>query len=76
VAKKVNADKAVILMQFYLGSVDYDTIPNQQKFYTKVVGEIAKLAAKTGQAPDQIWKIVEERARSEGIVRPLRGRDT
>jgi hypothetical protein len=74
--RKVNADKAVDLMRFYLGSVDFDTFRAQQKLYGKVMREVERLASKTGRSAAEVWSFVESTARTAGIVRPWRGKDT
>lgn len=74
-AKRINAEKAVFEMQFYLGSVDYNNLRDQQKLYTRVRQSVAKLSAQTGQSEHSVWSAVENEARKRGLVRPIPGKN-
>ena len=71
--RSVNAEKAVRLMQIYIGSVDRVSVPTAQKMYRKIRKEIDRIEEKTGVT--DAWEQVEREARKRGGILATPGKD-
>lgn len=73
--RKAQLDRAVKVMQLYLGSVDYVSVRDQERLYRRAMKQVEKIADQTGQLSSDIWSSIEGEARRRGPVRPLLGKD-
>jgi hypothetical protein len=74
--KNTKEKQAIILAaRMYLGSVDYVTIPQQQKFYDKLMKKCEKLAEKLGCNHGDVFNQAIEKAQTLPRIRPVIGKD-
>lgn len=65
----------ILAARLYLGSVDYVTVHQQQKFYNKLMKKCEKLAEKLGCDHGDVFNQAIEKAQSLGYIRPIVGKD-
>lgn len=71
---RASAEAAVRPMQLYRGSINYASVPAQQKLRRVLDRALARvLADHPGASPLQVWEQVEAEARRRGLVRPVPG---
>lgn len=70
--KRVNADKAVLLMQFYLASWQAGHIDKRNS--DMLHKEIARISKRTGYNEVYVWNQIETEARRQGFAGLTRGR--
>jgi len=64
---------AVKAMRLYLGSVDYASVPTQQRLYDKASRAVQRVATATGMLVENVWGQVQSEARRQGAIRPVPG---
>lgn len=74
-AGRAGIDAAVRTMRLYLGSVDYASVRDQQRLYTRTLTVVTKVADAHGIAVDDAWAQIEAQARRLGPIRPRAGQD-
>jgi hypothetical protein len=71
---KKDLDAAVKAMQLYLGSVDFASLKDQQRFHTRASRAVSKVATVAGIDDIAAWEQIEKEARRRGLVRPVPGK--
>ena len=64
---------AIDAMRVYLGSVDYASVKQQQRFHAKALKLVQALASQHGMDSSEVWAQAEAAARKAGIIRPTPG---
>ena len=72
-AKGADLSGAVRAMRLYLGSVDFVSVRDQQRFFDRAKKAADRVASMKGLTAADAWTQIMAEARRQGVIRPVPG---